>query len=200
MEIHSEYPEYRAELNKCNKVFGGLSWLYIVIAVAFLLSVIPMFFLSMSLRADFGKFVCCAVFCIPISLVLGWYAIYKKYPKAAVLGILPATVGVFFVSDAMFTGIIDVALIAISILNAALVNHFSKKYHFLEEQEGFPHFSDLHTDNLKKADIARNSDPYARNEEYYASENVRGKMDELPDVNEKLNAKEDIKHDYMDSI
>ena len=100
----------------------------------------------------------------------------------------------------MFTGIIDVALIAISILNAALVNHFSKKYHFLEEQEGFPHFSDLHTDNLKKADIARNSDPYARNEEYYASENVRGKMDELPDVNEKLNAKEDIKNDYMDSI
>ena len=29
---------------------------------------------------------------------------------------------------------------------------------------------------------------------------LHGKMDELPDVNEKLNAKEDIKNDYMDSI
>ncbi|MBR1823606.1 MAG: hypothetical protein IJ779_05175 [Ruminococcus sp.] len=188
------------DLALCNKIFNILGWIYIIITIAYVLAVVPMFFLAMSMRMSFGAFVGCAVFCIPACIALDWYGIYRKHRKAAIYAIIPAFVGILFVPGALLIGMIDLLLCVMSIVCAVLVSIFGKKYHYLEEQEGFPHFSELHTEEVKRNEAALNSDPYARDERFYAKEDVRGKMDELPDVTEKLRAKEDLKNDYMDSI
>ena len=200
MQNHPEFPKYREELAQCNRVFGVLGTIYIVFACAYILALIPMFFLSMSLRMSFVSFILCAVLCIPSSIALGYYSVYRKHQFAAVLAIFPVVVGVFFASHAVFIGFIDVVLIPVSIVSAILVTIYGKNYHFLEQQEGFPHFSELHTENVRKADSAAKADPYARKEEFYASEDVRGKMDELPDISEAMQAKADVRNNYMDEI
>lgn len=200
MQNHPEFPQYRSELAACNKVFGVLGTIYIVIACAYVLALIPMFFLSMSLRMSFGSFVLCSVICIPASIALGYYGVYRKHQFAAVLAIFPVVMGIFFASEAFFIGFIDIMLIPLSMASALLVTIYGKKYRFLEQQEGFPHFSELHTENVRKADEAAKADPYARREEFYAHEDVRGKMDELPDISDTMQAKADVKNNYMDEI
>ena len=200
MQSHPEFPKYRSELALCTRLFGILGTTYLITAVAYAIALIPMFFLSMSLRMNFGSFILCAVLCIPLCIALGYYGVYQKHQFAAVLAVFPAVIGIFFASDAVFIGFIDILLILISIVSAVIVTVYGKKYHFLEQQEGFPYFSDFHNDNIKKNEEAAKADPYARQEQFYVKEEVRGKMDELPDVSEAMQAKADVRNNYMDEI
>lgn len=91
------------------------------------------------------------------------------------------------------------SMFASSIVFLVLLIFINKKYLWLEQQEGFPHFSNLLNEQQKLSQDIKTNDPYTANYQRIV-QNSSGEMQELSLSGETIEKKQDTKNDYMDSI
>ena len=200
MIVHPEYPKNRSDLKICNTIYNIIGKFYIILAVFLILAFIPCLFSSFNYRLNTGLFILLSVFLIPAHIYCEIRAVYKKETKFALAAIAPVVLGLFCASDGLFFGVADVLLTFASLILAVVISQTNKKYNYLAQQEGFPYFSDLHSEQMNKGLEAMNYDPYKRNEQYYVREEVRGVMDDFVSPDQQMKVKDDTKKDYMDSV
>ena len=127
----------------------------------------------------------------------GFWALYKKRNLYAPVGLMLGTVGILINSNTVGE-LFNVICVVVSLFANVPIFILNSKYHFLEQQEGFPDFSVLLTENKEKADNAMQSDPYAKDPLFF--KNLDKNMDEIELSDQIIEIKEIPKNDYMDSV
>lgn len=199
MTVHPEFPQYRADMKKCKMLYNTLAKIYILIIIFLVFAFIPSFFFSAT-YSGIVPFLVLSLALIPATVFCGMKSIYRKSTKYVYYALISSVLGLLCVPFSGVVGICGLFLFILSVVSAVLVPIANKKYNFLEQQEGFPYFSDLHTEEMKKGEEALKKDPYQRDERFYAREEVRGVMDDFVTSDQTLDAKTDTKNDYMDSV
>lgn len=196
MTIHPEYPQHRADLKKCEMLYNILGKIYLFIIIFLVLAFVP----NLYFNGNVGVFLILALLLIPAEIALDMMSIYRKETKFTFLALIPAVLGLLCVPSSVLFGLVQILLFILAVVCALLVPAANKKYNYLAQQEGFPYFNELHTDNRIKADEALRKDPYERDERFYAKQEVRGVMDDFVTPQEEMKARTDEKNDYMDAI
>lgn len=193
----------KAALDRCNKIY---KWIFIAVAAPVLAavaySIFEMFIsiLFLNLNALFA-FLICGVILPPISGTLIIYSGYVRQDIFAYTSPLPLALGVVFDVLLGDTGVVSVLvpglmIVIILIVPTVLAN---SKYRYLEDQEGFPHFSPLLIEQLKRSDDLKKHDPYAE-----AAERRKltqsDSMNDLELNGEVIEDKVNEKTNYMDEI
>ena len=193
----------KAALDRCAKVY---KLIFIIVAAPVLAAVVYSIFemfisiLFLNLNALFA-FLICGVILNPISGVMVIYSGYVRQDVFAYLSPLPLAAGLLFDALLGSAGIVNVLIpstmaVIFSIAPTVLAN---SKYRYLEDQEGFPHFSPLLMEQLKRSDELKKHDPYEEAAKRYkltASDSMKG----LSLTGETIDDKICEKTNYMEEI
>ncbi len=183
------------KMKRYNYFYDRLAYNFILCIVGSIIAGIVYFFPTL-MTGTVGAFLlqmilssCCAI--------SGYLAMYKKVNFYAPIGLLLGTVGLVIKSNDMGQ-MINVICVFDSLFAIVPIFILNSKYHYLEQQEGFPNFSVLLTENMEKADNALNSDAYAKDPIYF--KNLSGEMDNIVMPDKLMDKKEISPNNYMDSV
>ncbi|MDE6776176.1 MAG: hypothetical protein K2J37_07795 [Ruminococcus sp.] len=171
-------------MNKCRRIYNTVSILYAGVIVTYSLICLISGFMIVS-----AAMICDSVFIKPLVIACGFMSIYKKENKFAVYVICLQIISVFIFPngdtflDIMMgsraTGIGSNGFIVILIVVlSGFTIYANKKYHWLEQQYGFPHFNERQM--RYEEELIENSikDKYQRNYESIVKNNFHD-MQEL---------------------
>ncbi|MDE7225758.1 MAG: hypothetical protein K2N49_02715, partial [Ruminococcus sp.] len=164
-------------MNKCRRIYNIVSTLYAGVIVTYSLICLISGFMIVS-----ASMICDSVFIKPLVIVCGFMSVYKKENKFAVYVICLQIISVvIFHNENTFIDILvgsratGMGLnfyigIFIVVLSGFTV-YANQKYHWLEQQYGFPHFNERHM--KYEEELIENSikDKYQRNYESIVKNN-----------------------------
>lgn len=189
MANHQELLKNLSELKKCEKVYKWVAIIYICICVPTVFA--SFYFILLGVNGDPIKLFFNALFKIA-ELAAGYLGCYQKDKRfvfaelfLAVLNLIVSVLGFIF--------------LLISILLSILTLTTNKKYHFLEQQEGFPHFNERF--EKQKADSIQFNikNPYQQRLEEIQKTSSDA-MDSVSLSSEKLDKKIESANNYMDEV
>lgn len=168
MELEKEYSKNRLSIKRCNRCYNIIAIFYILVFGARTFLDIYSCFLGASLLMLLIAFTSFA------TLATGFCGVYLHkniYPIVApLIGSLRDT----------FAGSVLDLVIPLCILCSVVNIIVNKKYHWLEQQDGFPYFNERF--RVQEIDNSQWNikDPYTQNyEELKKQDNNNGQMDEL---------------------
>lgn len=190
MEVKQEYYQNFKDYKLCMKIFNRTfivcgCFAGFLAAVDLFLMVLSLFS-NVSLLANFFSLLCNCGY-----LALALYGNYaKKIHMTLAAPILPIVLSIVLDYDSF-----ELALSMIAITSAALIVWAIKKYDYLEQQEGFPHFNHL----LDEADNASREAQYHNN---YADKLKEWKSASTEDMGEVhvsgiMEKRQEVKNDFM---
>ncbi len=171
-------------LKKCQKIYTFIFWVYFVSCVP--TALITLIYGTMALANNIGSI---SGFSVTMVLLLALFAtgllsVYKKetkftylpIPVALLLTLINSFDDMFFL-NALTLYSMGTIHIVIAVACSVLLTFTHKKYHYLEQQEGFPYFNERFEENKNKLTEYENNNPYQHNLDRY--KNSSGKMDEI---------------------
>ena len=136
---------------------------------------------------------------IPLSVGALLYSGYRRNDLFAYISPLINLAGVLWSfllgSDASYY-VLPLGAVLIFALPTLLAN---SRYRYLEEQEGFPHFSELLMEQLKKSDDFKKNDPFEEAAKRYKKQESN-EMKDLDFTGETIQEKVTEKNNFMDEI
>ena len=173
-------------LKRCNKFYDKAGYFTLAFAIFVNLFTIA-YFLVAILSGNILEYLFKTLILTNACLLGGFFGIYTKTTYLALGGLFVGSFGLLIPSNTPADVLNALAVLgcAFLMIPIAITN---SKFHFLEQQEGYPNFSVLLTENVKKEDNARIADPYEKNPLYFKSYS-NGNMDEVVLSNELMQPK-----------
>ncbi len=169
---NQSYLQNKASLRRCEQVFNIVTLFYLVVNAFYILS--HLYIALITPNGDTAYyFLDGVVLKIPF-LTFGFLGCYHKKNIYAILA--PVAIGL---NTVIYLTAVNEILSAISIAAAVITCIANKKYHELEQCEGFPHFNERFTE-VNDARIEKR-DVYKEQLEFHKSRAAehQGEMDEL---------------------
>lgn len=172
---NQSYLEHKAALKRCESIYGIVILFYLIVGLGYVISHLYLAFLTSLIPESetMYYFLNGVVFKIPF-LAFGFLGCYLKKNLYAVLALF--TIGV---NALIYTVGGNELISALTIIAMILTCVTNRKYHELEQCEGFPYFNERFTE-VNDARL-ENKDVYKEQLEYHKSraEGRSGQMDEL---------------------
>lgn len=183
MPYNEEYTKNYTSLKKCNKVYTIVSVIYGAVCIPYALS--QLYLMLLTANGDVSYLFFQAVFKAVI-FVLGYLGCYKKDNRYSFASVGAALLNIiclgyddryvqgflFFLDDLGF-----MLIVLFSVL-CGLVVYTNKKYHYLEQQEGFPYFNERFEKQKSDSIQYKIKDPYQQRLEEI-QKNSSDSMDEI---------------------
>ena len=167
MNLEEEYDKNRLSVRRCKRIYNYIAIFYIVIYGLLTFDSLYLSLLSFSFPELSGAVL------HGCTLAAGYIGVYKQNNFFA--AVAPALSILSLPFDLLNKFFVPVCVVC-TVLNI-LAN---KKYHWLEQQDGFPYFNTRFRDQLIDTSQWNIKDPYTQKyEEIKKKENNNGQMDEL---------------------
>ncbi|MDE5619241.1 MAG: hypothetical protein K2I80_01775 [Ruminococcus sp.] len=183
--MKNNYFKNRKMLRRCERIYKLIFRGYFISCVP--LSLITLIYGSMALAtvsSDIFRFTTTMI----LSLALfgtGLLSVYKKEKKFTYLPLLFAIILSLVNSfdDMLFLNVltmyyIDNIPVFITVISSVLLTFTHKKYHYLEQQDGFPYFNERFEENKNSLSDYNNNNPYQQTMERYKKASS-GEMDDI---------------------
>lgn len=183
--MKNNYSKNLIMLKKCRKIYNIIFWIYFVSCVPLALIVLIYGTLALASSANDNVLGFAATMILLIAFFgTGLLSVYKKEPKFTYLPV-PVSILLMLVNsfdDMFFLNVITLYSmgtihIVIAIASSIILTFINKKYHWLENQEGFPYFNERFEEKKNNLSEYENNNPYQHNLDRYR--NSSGKMDEI---------------------
>ncbi|MDE6677869.1 MAG: hypothetical protein K2K02_02410 [Ruminococcus sp.] len=184
--MENNYAKNLTMLKKCQKIYNIIFWIYVVssvplIGITIIYGTLSLASVSNNIKDYVGTLILLLAF-----LATGILSVYKKETKFTYLpvpvSLLLKTMSIFFSSEMYFLNVITLDSleslhIIVAVVCSAVITVTNKKYHWLEQQDGFPYFNERFEENKNKISEQEKNSPY----QYYIDryKNSSGKMDEI---------------------
>lgn len=186
-QYDDEIVKNAALMNKCRRIYNRVSILYAAVFIPYTLMCIILGLLGMN-----AVILCDSLFLKPPVIICGIMACYKKNNKFLIYVICIQIISAFvhpggdtFI-DVLFGSLItgvgfNVILAVLAGVLSGFTIYANKKYHWLEEQYGFPHFNERQIRYDEESLENSIKDKYQRNYERIVENNFHD-MQELNSV------------------
>lgn len=184
--MKNNYSKNLAMLKSCRKFYTIIFWTYFISCVPTAVIVLIYGTLALASSTSSNIFGFTATMILLIALfVTGLLSVYKKETKFTYLPIPVAILLIFMNSfdDMFFLNVLTLYSmgyihLVIAIASSIILTFTNKKYHWLEQQEGFPYFNERFEEKKNSLSEYENNNPYQNAYEKYKN-NSSGKMDEI---------------------
>ena len=197
----SEFSRNRAALDRCNRIY---KWIFVFLAAFIIAAVIYTFyqgivFLLAARIADLIALLFAGIVFTPLSIGMMIYSGYRRIDMFAYFSPLVSLAGFLF-GYIMGADVSYLAFPLIAVLAAVIPTVLTNaRYRYLEEQEGFPHFSALLMEQLQRSDDFKANNPFeAAAKRYKMTES--DSMNDLETNGDAIQEKVNEKINYMDEI
>lgn len=185
-------------LHICEKIYGFITIIVIVQLFASVLYTVVQSFVVAGQRYSVLPLLYCGLITPVIYAAAEIYSCYSKktmYSAIAPFIVLPS----MFLNTHSGIVLLTITMMLGSIVFLVLILFLNKKYTWLEQQEGFPHFSSLLSEQQKKSEEIKVSDPYEKRYQQIIS-NQRDGMEGITLSDDVIEQKNDSRNNYMDEI
>ena len=194
----SNYDLYRKQLKKCelfyNKTAVALLGVIVMGVMGSVVELLIEILKGGQVTFLFFKYAVCVLGCSAAS----YYAMYRNRTAYIYLSTALSAVGMIF-NISVGSGFLNMIVVLVDIVLCLMLPPVNKKMEFLKQQEGYPHFSPLLSEQLEKSENAAITGRYDENPLYYKSDSS-GSMDEITVQSSDIEPKADEKNSLMDEI
>lgn len=191
----------KAALDRCNLIYKLVFIVLAPIAAGVILYTFyqGIVFMLAAKISDLIALIFIGLLFTPLSIGAMIYSGYRRNDLFAYISPLISLAGMLWSfilgSDSTYY-FLPLMAILITIVPTLLTN---SRYRYLEEQEGFPHFSELLMEQLQKSDEFRNNDPFEAAAKRYKAQSS-DEMNDLDFNGQTIEEKVVEKKNYMDEI
>ena len=206
MSDNIEMSKNHTALARCNRIYKYVFIISFPVCAAIMvysLFMLVISLLSAEIETMFVYLIAGFLLC-PASFIMTVYSGYSKNDLFSYLSLLP--VSMFFILIAVlsiddYSGIYLCVFVTIflTVISVPLTLAANAKYRYLEDQEGFPHFSPLLHEQQVRSEELKDHDPYAeaaKRRKLTASDSMKGLKLSCDTLEEKIIQK----NTYMDEI
>lgn len=184
--MKNNYLKNLKELRRCERIYKIIFIVYFVSCVPLTFTTLIYGTLALASSTSGNVFGFASTMILSLALfATGLLSIYRKENKFTYLPIAVATLLVFLNSfeDMFFLQILTLYSmgyihLVIAIASSIILTFTHKKYHYLEQQDGFPYFNERFEENKNSIDNYNNNNPYQQAMERYKKSST-GKMDDI---------------------
>lgn len=200
-----QYDKNRKELKRLNKLYSVCFWIILIwtfcIVVFSLLDSVKAIFRGDSLIIHvFGGII------FPIAFFLcNTMASTNKSKFLTIIAPIFPSVGLIIgmgANSAEYESItaISFCMAPVSLLICGVMLYAHRRYEWLSQQEGFPHFQQLLEEQLQKSRDIKDNNPYIKSYEEYKKNVPENNMDEIIASTDEIEHKKLDKNNYMDEL